>query len=236
MCWDTVIEKTQRLIAAKECFLACQRQRLFLFGGAVDWMPVRLSEVLVEHKILSDGTAPVYSVSVHKGLIDQVEHLGRSFAAKDTHRYNLVRPGDIVYTKSPTGEFPYGILKQSHATRNAIVSPLYSVFTPSNPDTGLLIDFFFESPIQARNYLRPLIQKGAKNTISIDNEDFLSGIVRLPRTEIAARKAATLVRDARKEISILRAISEKYRRQKFGLMQKLLAGKWHVPLSETQVA
>ena len=45
----------------------------------------------------------VYSVSVHKGLINQIEHLGRSFSAKNTE---LLKPNDIVYTKSPTGEFP----------------------------------------------------------------------------------------------------------------------------------
>ena len=68
-----------------------------------DWKERKLSEFLTEHKLKSTVKEEVYSVSVHKGLVNQVEHLGRAFSAPDTSKYNLVKPGDIVYTKSPTG-------------------------------------------------------------------------------------------------------------------------------------
>jgi type I restriction enzyme S subunit len=117
---------------------------------------------------------------VHKGLVNQIEHLGRSYAAADTSSYNLVRPFDVVYTKSPTGEFPYGVVKQSQLAHNAIVSPLYGVFTPVNKYVGQIIDAFFESPARATRYLEPIIKKGAKNTIQISNETFLSREIPLP--------------------------------------------------------
>ena len=72
----------------------------------------KLGDFLTEHKENSTGKEEVFSVSVHKGLVNQIEHLGRFFATKNTSNYNLVKPGDIVYTKSPTGEFPWGIIKQ----------------------------------------------------------------------------------------------------------------------------
>lgn len=72
------------------------------------------------------------SVTVRKGLINQIEHLGRSYAAVDTGHYNRVLPGDIVHTKSPAGDFPLGIIKQSKILAEVIVSPLYGVFTPTN--------------------------------------------------------------------------------------------------------
>jgi type I restriction enzyme, S subunit len=230
--WDSATEKAVRLIAAKQRRLNHIRTRLFHSRGSKDWVAVKLNEVLHEHGVLSDGTAPVYSVSVHKGLVNQIEHLGRSFAASDTSKYNLVHPGDVVYTKSPTGDFPYGVVKQSHANRDAIVSPLYGVFSPSSADIGLLIDFFFESPIQSRNYLRPLIQKGAKNTIAITNDGFLAGTLRLPRSKSAERDAAALVRDAKREIAILTDEVAALRRQRWGLMQRLLTGEWRVPIDE----
>ena len=31
------------------------------------------------------------------GVVNQVEYLGRSFAAKQTSHYNIVKYGDIVY-------------------------------------------------------------------------------------------------------------------------------------------
>ena len=54
--------------------------------------------------------------------MNQIEYLGRSFAAKQTHHYNVVKYGDIVYTKSPTGDFPYGIIKRSDMIKDVAVS------------------------------------------------------------------------------------------------------------------
>ena len=98
-----------------------------------DWVERKMSDVLFEHKLKSTGKEEVFSVSVHKGLINQIEYLGRVFAAKNTDNYNLIKPNDIVYTKSPTGSFPLGIIKQSKINNNVIVSPLYAVFTDDTP-------------------------------------------------------------------------------------------------------
>jgi type I restriction enzyme S subunit len=149
----------------------------------------------------------------------------------------LVRPDDIVYTKSPTGEFPYGIIKQSLAKENAAVSPLYGVYRPSTADIGTLIDFYFESPVNAKNYLHPLVQKGAKNTISIGNDQFLNGHVTLPENLELASQIASFIREARRELSLLNRSVAALTNQKRGLMQKLLLGKWRPPsLKEAECA
>ena len=141
-----------------------------------DWKERKLSEFLVEHKLKSTGNEEVYSVSVHKGLVNQVEHLGRDFSASDTSKYNLVKYGDIVYTKSPTGDFPLGIIKQSRVNKDVIVSPLYGVFTPETYDLGYILNDYFESNANTFNYLHPIVQKGAKNTMNITNKTFLSRV------------------------------------------------------------
>lgn len=66
------------------------------------WEKVLLSTVLVERKELNSELYTVHSVSVSEGVINQIEYLGRSFAAKDTSNYHVARYGDIIYTKSPT--------------------------------------------------------------------------------------------------------------------------------------
>ncbi|RKS53800.1 type I restriction enzyme S subunit [Gillisia mitskevichiae] len=161
-----------------------------------DWKPRKMSEVLFEHKLNSTGNEEVFSVSVHKGLVNQVEHLGRVFAAKNTDNYNLVQPGDIVYTKSPTGSFPLGIIKQSKVDENVIVSPLYGIFTPETEGLGYIFNVFFESPINVKNYLASIIQKGAKNTINITNTTFLSKKMKLP----VSKKEQNRIGDFLKEI------------------------------------
>lgn len=229
--WDRAISTTERLIQAKEKKLEAYGVSLFdrkQNGKYPDWEVVKLKEVLVEHGHKSTGKEEVYSVSVHKGLVNQVEHLGRSFSAAKTDHYNRVLHGDIVYTKSPTGDFPLGIVKQSYASKDVIVSPLYGVFTPQTYHLGVVIDFYFSSPQRAKNYLFPIIQKGAKNTIAITNKTFLSKQLHLPIEESEQKVVAEYVETARKEIDLLKKLADQYKIQKRGLMQKLLTGIWRV--------
>lgn len=239
--WDGAIGKTERLIAAKEKQLAALQQDLFtgnrrIKGFKDSWREYRLSDVLAEHGKLSSGKEEVFSVSVHKGLVNQVEHLGRSFAAKDTSNYNLVKPGDIVYTRSPTGNFPYGIIKQSRVHVAVIVSPLYGVFTPRDHALGTFLDFYFESPVRTKNYLAPIIQKGAKNTINITNATFLSNKLYLPTCNEETKAIADTLNTVRQEIDLLKQQADALCRQKRGLMRKLLTGEWRVKIqSEVRV-
>ena len=139
-----------------------------------------LSDVLTERNEKNQRLLPVYSVSVSEGVVNQVEYLGRSFAAKDTLNYNVVHFGDIVYTKSPTGNFPFGIVKRSNTTDDVAVSPLYGVYQPSCDDIGIYLHYYFCSSLNTKNYLHKLIQKGAKNTINITNQRFLENEVPIP--------------------------------------------------------
>lgn len=191
------------------------------FHGNKGWNLKPLSDYLTEYRQKSDGRSKVHSVSLSKGIVNQIEYLGRSFSADDTSHYKLVKPYDIVYTKSPTGDFPYGIVKQNFNPYNVIVSPLYGVFTPNNQYIGYIIHSIFESAIRLNNYLSTLVQKGAKNTIQISNDTFLSKEILLPDNEDEQQKIAeclssidALIQAAENKIDELKA-------HKKGLMQKL---------------
>ncbi len=231
--WDEAIEKLEALRAANLQRRVWMRTHLYtgrtrLPGYTGEWREVALGEVLTEHGLQGTGAEEVFSVSVHKGLINQIEHLGRSFAAAETGHYNRVLPGDIVYTKSPTGDFPLGIIKQSKISAEVIVSPLYGVFTPVTRPLGVILDALFESPIAVRNYLHPLVQKGAKNTIAITNRRFLEGKLTLPMDAAEQSAIAAVVEVSRAELTAIEAEIEALTRQKRGLMQKLLTGEWRV--------
>jgi type I restriction enzyme, S subunit len=231
--WDEAIEKLEALRTANLQRRIWLRSHLFtgrtrLPGYLGEWREVTLGEVLTEHGLQGTGAEEVFSVSVHKGLINQIEHLGRSFAAADTSHYNRVLPGDIVYTKSPTGDFPLGIIKQSKISQEVIVSPLYGVFTPATRPLGVILDALFESPLAVSNYLHPLVQKGAKNTIAITNRRFLEGKLRLPMDQAEQSAIAKVVEVSQAELTAMEAEIEAVTRQKRGLMQKLLTGEWRV--------
>lgn len=233
-CWDKGIRTLENKIVKKRLIKKGLMQKLLsgkirLPGFSKPWENVRLAEVLTEHKENGSGKEEVHSVSVHKGVINQVEHLGRSFSAKDTTNYNLVKPGDIIYTKSPTGDFPLGIIKQSMLTKNAIVSPLYGVFTPMTKHLGLMLHCFFDSPVNTGNYLRPIIQKGAKNTINITNTTFLSGKMTLPLDKKEQRAIAAVLTAADREIEALERKLALWKDQKKFLLNNLVTGTIRLP-------
>lgn len=229
--WDEAIKKTSKLIKAKKNKFRWFRNnvlkgRIRVGNDKLPWDLKLVKNILSEHGMTSTGKEEVYSV--HKGIINQIEHLGRSFSAKNTDHYNLVKPRDIIYTKSPTGDFPYGIIKQSKLQEEVIVSPLYAVFTPETQELGAILDTYFESNVHTYNYLRPIIQKEAKNAISCNNKQFLSRKLFLPIDKKEERFLVKHISIVKKEIAFLEEILAKYKSQKNGLMQKLLTGKIRV--------
>lgn len=186
-----------------------------------EWKERKLSTILLEHKTISTGKEEVHSVSVHKGIINQVDHLGRVYAADNVSNYNLVKPGDIVYTKSPTGDFPWGIIKQSKLDKDVIVSPLYGVFTPETYSLGVILDAYFTSKVNTTNYLASIVQKGAKNTINITNTTFLSKSLILPVSKDEQKKIADFLLALDTKISVIRKQVEIAKEWKKGLLQQM---------------
>ncbi|OXA82939.1 hypothetical protein B0A73_22640, partial [Flavobacterium hibernum] len=189
-----------------------------------NWERKKLGEISKEHlhKNRNNQYLEVFSVSKHKGVINQIEHLGRSFSAKEIMHYKLVYNGDLVYTKSPTSEFPFGIIKQNRTGRVGVVSPLYCVFTPKTFALGYLLHEYFNSPVNTFNYLNPLVQKGAKNTMNINNDTFLNGAkLLLPTNEKEQDKIYNILSLINNKIEVENLLLTQYENQKKYLLQNL---------------
>ena len=185
------------------------------------WEPHALKYYLKERQEKYTGTEEVYSVSVSKGLVNQAEHLGRSFAADNLANYKVVHYGDVIYTKSPTGKFKWGIVKQSAEQKEVVISPLYGVFIPSNYEVGYLLDQYFSSPERAHNYLITLITKGAKNTINISNDTFLSKEILIPANEEEQKIIVDFLKTVNEQISTETSILNRMEMMKKGFLQKM---------------
>lgn len=179
-----------------------------------------LSELLEERNEKNTALFPVHSVSVSEGVINQIDYLGRSFAAADTSHYNVAHKGDIIYTKSPTGEFPFGIVKRNAIESNVAVSPLYGVYKPISDDVAIYLHYYFCSPLNAQNYLHKLIQKGAKNTINITNQRFVQNCIPLPdkKTLEGFVKLTTTVST---KLKLEKSLLEKLQKQKRYLLTQM---------------
>lgn len=189
------------------------------FDGSWSYDP--LSKNLKEHRIKNTAGRDVFSVSMEYGIVNQIELLGRSFAAADTSHYTIGRQFDVVYTKSPLKAFPFGIVKQCKFDGEVALSPLYGVFTPSNPYLGFLIEAYFESPTRSKEFLAPLCQKGAKNTLQITNTTFLSGRLPLPVQPAEQQKIADCLNSLDELIAAQGRKVDALKIHKKGLMQQL---------------
>ena len=91
--------------------------RLRFKGFEGEWQKKLLSDCLeISDEKNTDnifGIEDVLSVSDENGVVNQIEHLGRSYAGKSVSGYKILRPGQIVYTKSPLRAKPYGIVKHN---------------------------------------------------------------------------------------------------------------------------
>ena len=234
---STILTTQDKVIKLKEKRLAeKQRQKKYLMqqlltgkkrlpGFSGEWKNIKLCEVLSERKEKNiEQNLRICSVAVQKGVIDQIEHLGRSYAASDTSNYSVAHYGDIIYTKSPTGDFLYGIVKQNLLQETVAVSPLYGVFTPMTFGLGYFLHTYFQSAICAQNYLLPIVQKGAKNTINITNDTFISSKLYLPLDAEEQKAIADTFIAADREIELLQQDIEQEKQKKKALMQLLLTG------------
>ena len=135
----------------------------------------------------------VLSISGDYGVVNQIAFQGRSFASNSVVKYGVLHNEDIVYTKSPLKANPYGIIKTNKG-KAGIVSPLYAIYHPKNNLVPSFVQSYFEQNERLNNYLRPLVNKGAKNNMLISNEKAISGKVIFPSRKEQEKISALLER------------------------------------------
>jgi type I restriction enzyme S subunit len=200
------------------------RLRFPEFRDGPAWDRGTLNQLLRERKRrnreLRYGHADVLSVSGDFGCVNQIELLGRSYAGASVKDYHVVETGDLVYTKSPLKRSPYGIIKANKG-RAGIVSTLYAVYQTTDRGNAIYLDHYFSRDYHLNHYLQPIVKKGAKNDMKVNNAAVLSGEITVPNMEEQARIAEFLTSldnviaaEARKETALVA--------HKAGLLQQLL--------------
>ena len=161
----------------------------------------------------------IYSVSREYGVINQIEYQGKSFAGASLLNYSVVQTEDIVYTKSPLKAQPYGIIKVNSG-KSGIVSALYGVFHPQESVCSYFVQVYFNLDHRLNSYLRPLVNKGAKNTLLISDADALQGEVIFPSRD-EQEKLVSFFTTLDKLIAKLEAKLDKLRKLKQALLEKM---------------
>ncbi|MEK0212006.1 restriction endonuclease subunit S [Bifidobacterium mongoliense] len=191
------------------------------FAGA--WEQRKLRDYLVPSKeknsALSYGKDEVLSVSGDAGVVNQIQFQGRSYAGASTKDYGVVQTGDVIYTKSPLKKNPFGIIKTNKG-KAGIVSTLYAVYKPKDNTYTPFVEVYFDDDARLNNYLRPLVNKGAKNDMKVSKSGALTGLICFPgATE--QRMLSEFFQQLEDLITLHRRKLSHLRQLKKGLLQKM---------------
>ena len=191
---DSLIQSTTKKIESLKQVKAASLQSMFPQEGETtprvrfkgfegEWEKKTLGDCLTINNERNQsnvyGINDVLSVSDEVGVVNQIKLLGRSYAGKSVVNYRVLKTNQIVYTKSPLKSKPYGIIKVNKGDIG-IVSVLYAVYDANENVYPDYIHYYFEPIHRINNYLLPLINKGAKNTMNISDEMALTGNIWIP--------------------------------------------------------
>lgn len=238
--WDLAIEKAERLIAAKERHFLSFSKKL-LFGDATDtantskktkwfsvpdhWKVVNIGKIANEVSVFNNSAEniPVLSCTKYDGLVDSLTYFNKQVFSLDTSTYKVVAKSQFAYA---TNHIEEGSIGYQDVYDKGLVSPMYTVFeTNENVD-----DSYLYKVLKSVVYLHIF---RANTSSSVDRRGSLRwkefAKLPIPLPPIAEQKQiAAILTIARQEIDLLKKQAEAYRRQKRGLMQKLLTGSWRV--------
>lgn len=226
--WDTAIENTSLQIAAKEIQQRGLMQKLVIGAPHSEHSLSKFVHRVTRRNTTGNGHP--LTISGRAGLISQSHYFDKRIAAEAAEHYTLLKQGEFAYNKSYSAGYPYGAIKRLDIYEDGIVSSLYLCFA-LNPDAALLSDYLvhFCEAGGFNHQIHRVAQEGARNhgLLNVAANDFFSMKLPLPPIEEQAR-VVSIIGDAGKELTLLRTSLGQLRRQKRGLMQKLLTGQWRV--------
>ena len=165
----------------------------------------------------------VLSVSGKYGIVNQIKFQGRSLAGKTLTNYKVVNTNDVVYTKSPIKNNPYGVIKVNKH-KSGIVSTLYAVYNPTKYVCSNFVELYFNDNLRLNKYLKPIVNIGAKHDMKIANKEVINHNVIFPEVE-EQRQICTLFLKLEKLISLQQRKLEQLKLVKKALLQDLFTSK-----------
>ena len=230
--WDFAIEKMEKLIDAKENHFNQLMNKLIVIDSSNSkWNTFALKNVFdVVNRKNKNGNTNVLTSSAQYGLVNQQEYYKKKIASSNTSGYYLLKKGDFAYNRSYSTGYPYGVVKRLDKYESGVLSTLYLCFSLKK-EYQSYSDFFvflFESGY-LNNQLALICREGARNhgLLNVSKEDFFNMKVQLPN-EKEQQSIVCILHNHSLELSLLKQQLENYKKQKQGLMQKLLTGQWRV--------
>lgn len=154
-------------------------------GFTDDWERRKLGQFFFTATEKNDdgeySQADILAASLGTELEKKHIFFGLRSTAESVKKYRKVQLGDIVYTKSPIKHYPNGIFRTCKKIPG-IVPSMYCVYHKRGniKINTSIVQCFFENKYRLDNYLRPLVNVGARNNVNITDEEVLKGTITIP--------------------------------------------------------
>ena len=219
--WDLAIEKTDRLIVTKEerysCLLSC-----LISNNKHPYGHIRDISSEVSKRNSGVSIERVLSVTNRNGFVLPEDHFERRVASSDLSNYKVVINGQYAYNPS---RINVGSIARLDNWDVGVLSPMYVVFRLD--ETKVNTNFFLHwlESHEAKERIGKSAQGSVRETVNFAD----LGAIPFPLPQLPKQqRIAAILNTARQEIYLLKMQAEAYRRQKRGLMQKLLTGECRV--------
>ena len=233
--WDTAIEKTEALIAAKEKQFKWLLKTLIIDQqDNPEWRKVTLEdacEIIVSpvDKKTVDGELPVklcnYTDVYYNNTIDsKIDFMTATAKPLEIEKFSLIE-GDVIITKDSETPDDIGVpayVKES--IDNLLCGYHLAILRPKKHTIGEYVCYVLISPRVKYDFYR--FANGITR-FGLTMESYQKIKISLPLLP-EQKRIVNLLDTARKEVEVLKKLTEQYRTQKRGLMQKLLMGKWRL--------
>lgn len=224
-CWDTDIQKTEQLIAAKERHYSHELSRLISRGQNPHCHVGTFAEE-VSARNRGGNDARVLSVTNSRGFVLPEDQFERRVASADLSNYKVVRRGQYAYNPS---RINVGSIARLDGWDDGVLSPMYVVFRLDGAKVDS--DYFLHwlNSHEARQRIKNSAQGSVRETVSFS--EFAALTIPLPDAD-KQTAIARYLNALREEIDLLGQSVAALKTQKRGLMQKLLTGQWRLPVHE----
>ena len=222
--WDEAINLTINLIESKKQFKKALMQNLLTakirfpqFKG--EWKEIKLGNFLEEKSERNTKNIDlILSVTNKFGFVTQVEYFDKSVASDNTANYKIVRKGNFAYNPSRINVGSIALLESYEI---GILSPMYVVFECLKNLDNRFLKFWFQSHSFMGNLFKYLAGSVRE---SLNFNDMKTISIKLPNLK-EQQKIAEVLTACDDEINLLNLKLENLKKQKQGLMQKLLKGE-----------
>lgn len=227
--WASAIEKTERLIAAKERHYTYELARLIHFVERP--LKASFSEILSESRESATCVDKhrLLSVRLYCKGVERREPRNQINEEVGT-QYFIRRSGQIIYGKQNIFRGAIGLVpKELDGYQSSQDLPAFDVSEKFDPRW---IYYYLSRPSFYRRLEALSAGSGSKR---LHSEELYKLHDQFPRLEIQS-KSADAIELMLREIALERRRLDLLKKQKRGLMQKLLTGQWRVKIKDQEVA